>query len=506
MNNKNAVDESLDQHINEILGTGGRLVLSTSSDCNSSASSVFYGKLGEDLVFFTFNPTRKAEQIRANPRVQAVVWPGGEGGIRGLQIEGWCSQITDPEEQDRARQAVLATTEAFREFMDDDFLRKNRVTGYYRLRPLVITYVDFYAEEKFKWREYPHNQVSTLQQLSGDLLRGLLLWLRALRAPFFTATLVPVLLGSVIAAGQMPSGQAFDWCLFWIVLAGALCAHAGTNLANDYGDHLTGNDRINATPSPFNGGSRIIQAGLIRPWKILAASILFFSLTIACGLYINRTIGGDWLAMTPLLAIGLVGVLLGIAYTLGPFRLSYQGFGELAIALGFGPVMVLGPHYVLTHGVPGDWQWQEPLLASIPVGLLVMSIVWINQFQDAPADAASNKNNWVVRMTRQGDRFFYRNAFNWFIGFLGLSFASVLLLAVLPWFSDMGTPWALIALLPGLLVFYMRGKGLEWLDQIDTGSVDWQRHPYLLLPVNVSTIGLHLLTGLLLVLAWLLDA
>ena len=34
-----------------------------------------------------------------------------------------------------------------------------------------------------------------------------------------------------------------------------------------------------------------------------------------------------------------------------PVRLGYKGFGEIAIALGFGPVMVMGAHYVLTASI-----------------------------------------------------------------------------------------------------------------------------------------------------------
>ena len=79
-------------------------------------------------------------------------------------------------------------------------------------------------------------------------------------------------------------------------------------------------------------------------------------------------------------------------YTGDPVRLGYKGFGEIAIALGFGPVMVMGAHYVLTasihNNVISEWNWIEALIASVPIAILVMLIVWINQFQDAPSDAA----------------------------------------------------------------------------------------------------------------------
>ena len=60
----------------------------------------------------------------------------------------------------------------------------------------------------------------------------------------------------------------------------------------------------------------------------------------------------------------------------------------------------MGAHYVLTESihenVVSNWNWIEALIASVPIAILVMLIVWINQFQDAPSDAAVGKNTWVA--------------------------------------------------------------------------------------------------------------
>ena len=99
------------------------------------------------------------------------------------------------------------------------------------------------------------------------------IWLRAMRVPFFTATIIPVALGSVIAWHDTAS---FLWVRFWLTMAGAVLIHAGTNLANDYFDHITGCDEANPTPTPFSGGSRVIQEGLITPRSILGVSLASF--------------------------------------------------------------------------------------------------------------------------------------------------------------------------------------------------------------------------------------
>lgn len=500
-------EQGVDHLIQGVLEEADRMFLATSVDGNSSGSSVFFARDGEDLVFFTFHPTRKAEQIRANPRVHCVIWPRGQEGIRGLQIDGECRRIDDPEEQARAREKVLEVTTAFQEFMDDPFLTANGVAGYYRVRPTTIKYVDFHDDPKFRWREYPENRTPLLRELLRGAGRRLLLWLRAVRAPFFTAALIPLLLGSVIAWGDLRAagaGEGWSWGLFGLALLGGILAQAGTNLANDYGDHTTRADEWNQVPSPFNGGSRIIQAGLMAPWKVMWAAAVCFGLVIAIGLYLNARIGGAPFAPTPLLGAGIAGTALGILYTLTPARLAYRGLGEVAIALGFGPVMVLGTHWVLTTGTLPSWGWGKPLLASVPVALFVMLIVWINQFQDAPSDERAGKRTWVVRLAEDTGAYFrYERPFRWYAGFNLFSFLFIAGLGVLGWVRpELGTPWALLALPPAALTVWALRCGRAWMEEWASEGVDRQKKPYELLPVNVSTIGVHLLSGLLLVLGY----
>jgi 1,4-dihydroxy-2-naphthoate octaprenyltransferase len=502
-----ADDAALDEKIGSILDHADRMFLATSVDGVSSGASVFFARDGHDLLFFTFNPSRKAEQIRINPNVQAVIWPKAHEGIRGLQIEGGCRQIQHPGEQRLAHDKILEVTDAFRSYMDDPFLKGNRVVGYYRIRPTLTKYVDFHADPQFEWREYPENRIGALRSMLDSAASRLRLWVRAVRAPFFTAALVPVLLGAVIARVDLIQGgqaQTWSWKIFWLALIGAVLAQAGTNLANDYGDHTSRNDEYNKVPSPFNGGSRVIQAGLLAPWKVLLAALSCFAATIGIGLYLNDLIGGAPFANTPVLWAGVAGCVLGVAYTLGPLRLSYRGLGEIAIALGFGPVIVLGAHFVMTAGAIGEWHWGRPLAASLPVALFVMLIVWINQFQDAPADARARKRTWVVRICeRTGAEFRYEPAFAVYRVLNGLGYALIAALGVLGLAgSPLGTPYALIAMVTIPLFLYANRLADRWLKRWNEADADRQRLPYELLKVNALTIGIHLATGLLLVAAY----
>ena len=154
------MDKVLDKKIEKVLDSADRMFIATSVGGNSSGASVFFSRDGEDLVFFTFNPTRKAEQIRLNPRVHVVIWPKGQEGIEGLQIDAECYKIKDEDEKKKAYKLVLETTEAFKEYMEDDFLIKNDVVGYYRVKPTTIKYVNFFEDEQFQWKTIPDNKTS----------------------------------------------------------------------------------------------------------------------------------------------------------------------------------------------------------------------------------------------------------------------------------------------------------------------------------------------------------
>ncbi len=209
--------------------------------------------------------------------------------------------------------------------------------------------------------------------------------------------------------------------------------------------------------------------------------------------------------------IGILGVALGGLYTMGPVQLGYRGWGELAIALGFGPVMALGAHYVMTApylAVSGEWAWQTPLLASLPVGILIMLVVWINQFQDLLADKRVGKNTWVVRLAEiDGDTIRYERPLRYYTMFNVLSFALILALGIIGFVRPaLATPFVLISLLPVILMAYAVKWGREWIVRWNQPDADRNKLPYELLKVNVSTIGVHFLTGMLLVVGYWLAA
>jgi len=198
---------------------------------------------------------------------------------------------------------------------------------------------------------------------------------------------VPVLLGIVIAARQ----GSFDLFTAVLTVIGASFVQLGLNVANDVFDTIQGADDANVTPTQFSGGSRVIQYGLVTLRQMAGLSATFYVLAAVVGLVLLALRGSP-----ALLVIGIVGFIVSIGYTAPPLKLVYRGLGELAVAAGFGPLMLLGAYVVQTRG---SLSW-EPVVASLPVALLVALILYVNEIPDRRGDARAGKRTLPVRLSR----------------------------------------------------------------------------------------------------------
>lgn len=499
------------EQLDDIVSGMDRLVVATAVDGNVTAAPLHFVRDGQDLLFLSCRESRVVKQLSNNPLVQAVIWPCGEGEEYAAEVSGYCTEVKDAAGRRRAADLFRASRIKLPQRVLDNVATGSPANfACYRLRPRRTGVVGTLAIPRHAWRDYPRNEPADPVQVLLATGRWVKLWVQAVRAPFFTAALVPVLLGAAIAryaALRGDSGTSWSWALFFWVLVGAVLASAGTNLINDYGDYLSGADDGNVVgDNPFTGGSRMIQMGLLAPWKILAASVVCFGATIAIGFHINAILAGSAFAWSPLMAIGLIGCLLGVAYTVGPFPLSYKGLGEIAVAVGFGPVIVMGSSYVLTVANGATWPALASFLASMPVAIFILLVLWINQFQDAPADAAAGKRNWVVRIAEGGqETFHYESAFSAYRGLNLLGFVFIAILGAIGFANqDLSTPLVLFALLPLPLYFLAARRGRQWIARWNDPDEDRSQLPFALLGVNALSIGLHLATGLLLALAYVL--
>lgn len=203
-------------------------------------------------------------------------------------------------------------------------------------------------------------------------------WVLAVRPKTLPAAIVPVLVGTAVAvsAGQFAALPALA------ALLGAILIQIGTNFANDYFDFKSGADTEERL-----GPTRVTQAGLIAPSTVRNAMIATFALAALVGVYLVAV--GGW----PILLLGVLSILSGIAYTGGPFPLGYHGLGDLFVLLFFGFAAVCGTYWVQAV----EWSWVA-FVASIPVGLLSVAILVVNNVRDIDTDRKAGKNTLAVRL------------------------------------------------------------------------------------------------------------
>lgn len=228
-------------------------------------------------------------------------------------------------------------------------------------------------------------QARSVQVHEARARRQVRIWWGAARPWSYPAAIVPIGLGTVIAAAD----GYFNFWLFALTLVGGVAMQAGANLVNDYFDYVQGADAKRALGNVGIGGA--IQRGEMRPAQVLALGLGCFALAALIGLYLV-SVSGPWL-----LWIGLFGLLIGFFYTAGPFALAYIGLGELAVFLAMGPLMVIGAYYVQTGAV--TW---PVLLASLPVGFLVSAILHANNLRDLDDDRAAGKRTLATLLGRAG--------------------------------------------------------------------------------------------------------
>ena len=209
-------------------------------------------------------------------------------------------------------------------------------------------------------------------------------WVLAARPKTLPAAVVPVLVGTAVAV----SAGAFAPLPALAALLGALLIQIGTNFANDYYDFKSGADNEDRL-----GPVRVTQAGLIDEHAVRNAMIATFALAAVVGVYLVSV--GGW----PILVLGLLSIASGVAYTGGPYPLGYHGLGDLFVFLFFGLGAVCGTCWVQAV----SWSWVA-FAAALPVGLLSVAILVVNNVRDIEGDRRVGKNTLAVRLGERGGR------------------------------------------------------------------------------------------------------
>ena len=244
-------------------------------------------------------------------------------------------------------------------------------------------------------------------------------WLLAARPKTLTAALIPVMLGSGLAfsdgAFQVP--QAVLCLLF------ACTMQIAANFINDLYDYQKGTDREDRL-----GPRRACAEGWITPRAMRMGIGLTLLIACLCGLgllYLSwgRLPHGGW----ELIAVGVTCILFAFLYTT---YLSYRGWGDLLVLVFFGFIPVGGTYYVQAGVLNVD-----VLVLSLVAGLVIDTLLMVNNYRDVEQDRISGKRTVVVRWGARAGR----AAYLWLgflpcLGCLSLVAGGYLWAAILPQF------------------------------------------------------------------------
>ncbi|MBC7867976.1 MAG: prenyltransferase [Gloeobacteraceae cyanobacterium ES-bin-316] len=294
-------------------------------------------------------------------------------------------------------------------------------------------------------------------------------WIKATRIQIHAASILPAILGGVIAYYET---GVFHALLFILTVLGIAAIHSGANLINDYFDFKTGSDAANTEHiSPITGGSRMLVEGELKPRQVLTAAIACFIVGGIVGLYLFIVTGPVVLWLT------LFGIVTSIIYITPKFNLINIGMGEVIVGLDFGILIILGAYFVQT----GSFSFSA-FMVSLPIAIIIAAILLINEFQDAKSDGASGKMTTVVRIGKKKGT----------LVFAGMLAATVLLILL-----DIALGyiplWGLITLIAWPLLFHSVKHARSHYEE-SQGLVD----------ANMSVIMGQLILTLLLIISFLM--
>ncbi len=202
-------------------------------------------------------------------------------------------------------------------------------------------------------------------------------WIAGARPRTLPAAVVPVAVGTAVAYHDARAlyGRAL------LALVVSLALQIGVNYANDYSDGIRGTDEVRVGPI------RLVGAHIFSAKAVKFAAFAAFGIAAIAGLVLA-------LQTTPwLIVVGVVAIGAAWFYTGGPRPYGYAGLGELFVFLFFGLVAVVGTVFVQTEKVSA-----LSFVAAVPVGLLAVALLIINNLRDIPGDSNVGKKTLAVRL------------------------------------------------------------------------------------------------------------
>lgn len=212
-------------------------------------------------------------------------------------------------------------------------------------------------------------------------------WFLAARPKTLFAGATPVIVGSALAMHY----HTFNWVPALLCLVFALLAQIASNLANDYYDFINKTDNEDRI-----GPARAVASGWITPKEMQIGMSLV--ILLACCVGLGLIYYGGW----QMIWVGIAVVIGLLAYSTGPFPLSYHGLGDVFVLIFFGLVPVVFTFYVQS-GFIGPWA----IICGIAVGLVSTNILVVNNYRDYENDKKANKRTTIVLFGKRFGEYLY---------------------------------------------------------------------------------------------------
>jgi 1,4-dihydroxy-2-naphthoate polyprenyltransferase len=288
-------------------------------------------------------------------------------------------------------------------------------------------------------------------------------WVEAARPRTLPAALAPVLVGTA-ASERVPAEVSV--VRFALALVVALALQVAVNFANDYFDGVKGVDTPDRT-----GPRRAVASGLVSPERMRLATGLALGVAAVAGLVLAALVGWE------LLLVGALAILAALGYSGGSKPYASFGLGELSVFVFFGLVATVGSQYVQDERIS-----TLAVGAAMPVGLVAVALLVVNNLRDIPTDTAAGKRTLAVRIGEGPTRLLFQALLAGALSF------------VLPVAAMADSWWPLLALLA--LPMAVRAMNLVWRRPLGPGLV----------PALETTGRFHLVLGVLLALGLVLGS
>jgi 1,4-dihydroxy-2-naphthoate polyprenyltransferase len=210
-------------------------------------------------------------------------------------------------------------------------------------------------------------------------------WLKAFRLRTLPLALASAVMGSFLALSE----YGFKWEILVLTVLTITFLQILSNLANDYGDAVSGADKPDRV-----GPLRVTASGMVTRKEMKRMVFLFIFLSLASGsllIYFGLR-NMDWKQILLFFALGIAAIVAAVKYTVGKKPYGYKGLGDIFVFIFFGLVGVVGTYYLHTN-----WYDSQVIIPAAMIGLMSTAVLNINNLRDITADSESGKKTLPVQ-------------------------------------------------------------------------------------------------------------